>query len=125
MKSSIIAIALAIGGAAGLSGLVSPAQAATDAASVTVTITAQGTDMSGVVDSSNPALCAAHRTVKVYRVVNGQAHSFASDTTDRQGSSWVWSTGNTGTEGRFFAKVAAKPGCNGDVSPTIRVQRNP
>jgi hypothetical protein len=123
MKSTIIGIALTVGGLAGLSGLATAAQASPAGADVTVTITAEGTDMSGVVDSSNPALCAAHRTVKVYRVVNGKPHSFASDTTDRQGDTWVWSTGNTGTEGRFFAKVAAKTGCNAAVSPIIRVHR--
>jgi hypothetical protein len=123
MKSSIIAIALTAGGFAAMSGLIPAAEAAPAAASVTVTITAQGTDMSGEVQSSQPALCAAHRTVKVYRVVNGVPHSFASDTSERQGDAFVWSTGNTGTPGHFFAKVAAKPGCNGDVSPTILVHR--
>src|SRR5690349_15192529 len=108
MKSSIIALALAAGGVAGLSGLAPAAQAQTAGASVTVTITAQGTDMSGTVDSAHPILCAAHRTVKVYRVVRGVAHPFASDTTERQGDTFVWSTGNTGTEGLFFARVAAK-----------------
>ncbi len=117
-------MALTVGGLAALSGLAPAAQATPAGASVTVTITAQGTDMSGRVRSSNPALCAAHRTVKVFRVVNGVPHSFASDTTERQGNVFVWSTGNTGTEGRFFAKVAPKTGCNGDVSPTIRVHRN-
>jgi hypothetical protein len=32
-------------------------------------------------------------------------------------------TGNTGTEGRFYAKVGAKKGCKMDLSPTIQVQR--
>lgn len=123
MKSSLFAVALTVGGLATMSGLVSTAEAATAGADVTVTITAQGTDMSGEVQSSDPALCAAQRTVKVYRVVNGKAHPFASDKTDRQGDTYVWSTGNTGTQGRFFAKVAAKPGCNEAVSETIRVHR--
>jgi hypothetical protein len=63
--------------------------------------------------------------VKVYKIVDGEPHLWASDTTSRQGSSYVWSTGNTGAAGRFFAKVAPKTGCKGDVSPTIRVRRNP
>ena len=118
-------MALTAGGLAALSGLApAAAQTAPSNASVTVTITAQGTDMSGTVDSSNPALCAAHRTVKVYRVVGGVPHAFASDTTERQGDTFVWSTGNTGTPGRFFAKVAAKTGCDAGVSPTITVRRS-
>ncbi len=124
-KSSIIAIALTAGGAAALSGLAPAAEAAGARASVTVTIKAEGTDMSGVVKSSRPAQCAANRTVKVYKIVDGEPHLWASDTTDFQGGSYVWSTGNTGTQGRFFAKVAPKTGCTGDVSPTIRVRRNP
>ena len=59
------------------------------------------------------------------QLVDGVPHLWASDTTGRQGASWVWSTGNTGTEGRFFAQVGPKPGCKADVSPTIRVRRNP
>ncbi|WP_134764918.1 hypothetical protein [Nocardioides sp. 1609] len=135
MKSSIItqavAAALVTGGVAlaaagaGTSAQAAPAQAAPARAAVTVTITAEGTDMSGVVKSARPALCAADRTVKVFKLVDGEPHLWASDTTGLEGSSWVWSTGNTGTEGRFFAKVGPKPGCKADVSPTIRVRRNP
>ena len=45
----------------------------------------------------------------------------ASDTTELSGGVGEWSTGNTGTEGRFYAKVNQKPRCQGDTSPTIRV----
>lgn len=104
-----------------LSGIA--AEAAAPAASVTVTIKAEGTDMSGTVSSTKPLKCAANRTVKVFKLVNGEPHLWASDTTSKQGSKYVWSTGNTGTEGRFYAKVGAKPGCKMDVSPTIKVVR--
>ncbi|GEP34418.1 hypothetical protein NSZ01_21860 [Nocardioides szechwanensis] len=104
-----------------LSGIA--AEAAAPAASVTVTIKAEGTDMSGTVSSTKPLKCAANRTVKVFKLVNGEPHLWASDTTEKQGAKYVWSTGNTGTEGRFYAKVGAKPGCKMDVSPTIRVVR--
>lgn len=97
------------------------ATAAAPAASVTVTIKAEGTDMSGTVSSTKPLKCAANRTVKVFKLVNGEPHLWASDTTEKQGAKYVWSTGNTGTPGRFYAKVGAKPGCKMDVSPTIRV----
>ena len=104
--------------------MVPAAHAAPAKAPVTVTITAQGTDMSGVVKSSRPAVCAADRTVKVYKLVHGEPHLWATDITDLQGGRYVWSTGNTGTPGRFYAKVAATPDCQGDVSPTIRVRRS-
>ncbi|MEI5676094.1 MULTISPECIES: hypothetical protein [unclassified Nocardioides] len=125
MKLSVLTTAAVL--AAGLITAAAPAQAAPAAparAKVTVTITADGTDMSGVVRSTRPKRCAQDRTVKVFKLVAGEPHLWATDTTDLQGGRYVWSTGNTGTEGRFFAKVARKAGCKGDVSPTIRVRRN-
>jgi hypothetical protein len=123
MLSRIITIGLTSVGLTALAGGIPAADAAAAApAGVTVTITAEGTDMSGVVKSSRPAQCAANRTVKVFKLVDGEPHLWASDTSSDTGE---WSTGNTGTPGRFFAKVGKKPGCKGDVSPTIRVRRNP
>ncbi len=118
-----------VGGAtlatAALAGLAATAEAAPKA-KVTVTIQAQGVELSGVVKSRNPALCAANRKVKVFKVVNGQPHLFATDTTNETGPApYTWNTGNTGQEGRFFAKVSAKPGCRADVSPTIVAVRPP
>lgn len=125
MLSRTITIGLTSIGFAALAGAMPAADAAIAApAGVTVTIAAEGTDMSGVVKSSRPGACAANRTVKVFKLVHGEPHLFATDTTDLQGGQYVWSTGNTGTEGRFFAKVGKKPGCKGDVSPTIRVRRS-
>jgi hypothetical protein len=127
MKASIVGI---LGGAALVSGALTGLAATTaDAAAkapVTVTIKAEGVDLSGVVKSRNPNLCAANRKVKVYKVINGENHLFATDTTDGPGNApYTWSTGNTGQEGTFFAKVSAKPGCRADVSPTITAVRNP
>jgi hypothetical protein len=118
MKSSIVVVVLAT-----LSAVVPSAHGAPAKASVTVTITAEGTDMSGVVKSSRPAQCAAGRTVKVYKLVDGEPHLWASDTTDLQGGQYAWSTGNTGIPGRYYAKLGATPDCKADVSPTIRVRR--
>ena len=126
MKASIAGI---LGGAALVSGafagLATTAADAAAKAPVTVTIKAEGTDLSGVVKSRNPGLCAANRKVKVFKVINGENHLFATDTTDEPGNApYEWSTGNTGQEGTFFAKVSPKPGCRGDVSPTIIAVRN-
>ena len=123
-KTSIIAITLASAGAAALAGLVPAAEAAAPKADVIVTITAEGTDMSGVVTSTASATCAADRTVKIFKLIKGESHLFTADTTDLQGGKYVWSTGNTGQAGRFFAKVGGTPDCQSDVSPTIRVRRN-
>ncbi len=111
--------------AVALTGLVATAEAAPKAR-VTVTIQAQGVELSGVVKSRNPALCAANRKVKVFKVVGGEPHLFATDTTNETGPApYTWNTGNTGQEGKFFAKVSAKPGCRADVSPTIVAIRPP
>ncbi len=111
--------------AAAMTGLAATVEAAPKAR-VTVTIQAQGVELSGVVKSRNPALCAANRKVKVFKVINGQSHLFATDTTNESGPApYTWNTGNTGQEGRFFAKVSAKPGCRADVSPTIVAIRPP
>ncbi len=96
-------------------------------ASVSVTIRADGTDLSGVVKSSRPAVCAADRTVVVFKVRGtvggGDDVRFASDTTDLSGGRYTWSTGNTGTEGRFYAKLKATPECRGAVSAVVRARR--
>jgi len=126
MKKSIAGI---LGGTAlvagALTGLATTAADAAAKAPVTVTIKAEGTDLSGVVKSRNPGLCAANRKVKVFKVINGENHLFTTDTTDEPGNApYEWSTGNTGQEGTFFAKVSPKPGCRGDVSPTITAVAN-
>ena len=114
----------------GATAVAAPAEApAAPRAKVTVTIKAEGTDLSGRVSSPKPAKCAAERTVVVFKQKGarggGNDERFAMDTTDKRNGKWVWSTGNTGTEGKFYAKVGRKPGCKKDTSPTIRATRNP
>ena len=105
-----------------------PAAAPAAPAGTTVTIKAEGTDLSGRVSSPKPTRCAAERKVVVFKQKGarggGNDKRFASDTTGEQGGAWVWSTGNTGTEGRFYAKVRRIAGCQGDTSPTIRAEAN-
>lgn len=126
MRAKLLAvpvIAVALGG-----GLVAGADAATDA-STTVTIKAQGTDLSGLVKSTRPKLCANNRTVIVYKQKGarggGDDVRFASDTASLQGGVYAWSTGNTGTEGRFYARVRHIAGCKGATSSTVVAKRNP
>ena len=105
-----------------------PAGAASDA-STTVTIKAEGTDLSGVVKSPRPKRCAADRLVVVVRQKGarggGDDVRFATDTASLEGGLYRWSTGNTGTEGRFYARVRHVPGCQAATSATIRAARTP
>ena len=122
--------ALLVGAGATLAGVaaVDGAHAAKPRAKVTVTISQINTEMSGKVRSPKPRKCAKDRTVWVWEQVGarggGDDVKMFQDTTELQGDSYVWSTGNTGVEGFFYAKVAAKPGCKGDSSPTIEAVRN-
>lgn len=117
------ALAAILAAPAGLLASTAPATAAAPRASVTVTIDAEGVDIFGTVRSDRPARCAADRTVKVFRIIKGEPHLWVTDTTQKQDGQYVWSIGNTGTAGRYYAQVAAKPGCAGDKSPIIRVRR--
>jgi hypothetical protein len=105
-----------------------PADAAPRARS-TVTIQADGVDLFGTVNSPRPARCADGRLVILYQQKGtrggGDDIRIATDTAEKQGDTYVWSTGNTGIEGRFYAKVKRTAHCKRDLSPTIRAQRNP
>lgn len=96
-------------------------------AATTVTIKAEGTDLSGTVASPKPAKCAEGRKVIVMKQIGarggGDDEFFASDNASKNGSRYEWSTGNTGVEGKFYAKVRRTPSCKGDTSPTIRATR--
>jgi hypothetical protein len=116
--------AITLGVAAGL--LAAPA-AAGGAAPTTVTIRADGVDLSGTVRSPRPGTCADGRTVIVVRQIGarggGNDKRFASDTAGLQGGVYRWSTGNTGTEGKFYARVRAIQGCLGATSRTVTATR--
>lgn len=92
-------------------------------ADVSVTIRADGVDLSGRVTSTRPLRCAANRTVNVYKLIDGMPHLWSSDTTQLQRGSYVWSIGNTGQAGRFYASIAGTGSCRADRSATIRVRR--
>jgi hypothetical protein len=123
--------ALALGASvtlAGVLGVQGGATAAPPRAKVSVTIQAEQVDLSGTVSSTKPIKCAANRTVSVFEQIGGRGggddEKRFSDTTSLQGGKYVWSTGNTGEEGFFYAVVAPKPGCKGGSSPTVHAVRN-
>jgi hypothetical protein len=128
MKSKFLAVpAVVLGVAAGLSGQAAPAVGEAAPAETTVTIKAEGTDLSGKVISPRPLRCAQDRKVILMKQIGtrggGDDINFASDTAGLQGDVYTWSTGTTGTPGRFYAKVKPIQGCKGDTSPTVRAQR--
>ena len=92
-----------------------------------VTIKAEGTDLSGTITSSNNA-CKDGRKVVVFKQVGtrggGDDQKFASDVSELSGGVGVWSTGNTGTEGRFYARIRKTDTCKADSSPTVKAQSN-
>lgn len=96
-------------------------------AAVTVTIKAQGTDLSGIVKSKRLA-CKKEVTVLLYKQKGAKGGAddslFATDTTGLQNGKWTWNTGNLGTEGRFYSKVKRTPKCKRAISPTVRAVRN-
>ena len=129
MKRRLLIVpSLAIGVVAGLS-TTAPAAGAPGDAGTTVTITAEGTDLSGVVTSTRPKRCAADRVVIVVRQKGarggGDDVRFATDIASLEGGVYRWSTGNTGTEGTFYARVRHITGCRADTSTTIRATRTP
>jgi hypothetical protein len=115
---------LGLASAAGLAIGTAATATATPTIPSTVTIQAEGTDLFGNVSSTNSA-CEANRHVVVYKQIGtrggGNDINFASDTSDDDGD---WNTGNTGTEGRFYAKVKKTSFCKADFSPTIRATRS-
>jgi hypothetical protein len=118
-----IGSALIIGVTATLGGWAS----AVPASKTTVTIKAEGTDLSGTVRSPNLHVCAHGRTVLVIKQKGarggGDDIRFARDTAQLVGNVGRWSTGTTGTPGRFYARVKPIPGCKGDTSKTVRAVR--
>jgi hypothetical protein len=96
-------------------------------AKTTVTIKAEGTDLSGTVSSPKPKRCAKNRTVLLIKQKGarggGDDQKIGSDTAELSGGKYEWSTGNTGIEGKFYAKVKAIPGCKGATSKTVKAMR--
>lgn len=120
LTATVLVAAAATGALAGTA----PAEAASRA-KVTVTITAEGTEMSGAVLSKRLA-CKDERKVVLYRQVGKRGGAddvaFASDITEVVDGKGVWSTGNTGEYGKFYAKVKATSQCAKAESPTIRIE---
>jgi hypothetical protein len=104
-----------------------PASQALDRANNTVTIKAEGTDLSGTV-KSRFAVCKDERKVFLVKQKGAKGGDddkvVAMDTTELEDNVGVWSTGNTGIEGRFYAKIKRTANCKAAVSDSVRAVRN-
>ncbi len=131
MKIKLVpaAIALVVGGAVILAGdvatLAGPSPARGTLAPTTVTIKAEGGELSGRVKSTRPLVCADERKVVVFKQV-GDAQDpsvddrVGSDTASLNGDRYEWNTGTSGTFGKVYALVRRTSDCAADRSPTIR-----
>lgn len=96
-------------------------------AKTTLTIRAEGVDLSGTVQSQR-LRCVGNRVIKLYKQRGatqnpGADDLIATDTSERRGNRGVWSTGNTGISGRFYVRTGKAPGCTAAASKTIRAVR--
>jgi hypothetical protein len=120
-------LAAAVGLATAAAVLVSaPSSQAAPRANNVVTIKAEGTDLSGTVKSKRRA-CKNERKVFLVKQKGAKGGSndkvIATDITELDNGVGEWSTGNTGIEGRFYAKIKRTPLCKAAVSPTVRATR--
>jgi hypothetical protein len=129
MRSKLLIVPMLALGLAAVLGAGGVAVGAPGDAKTTVTIKAEGVDLSGTVVSPKPKKCARNRHVVVMKQIGtrggGDDQHFADDNASLSGGVYMWDTGNTGVAGRFYAVVHHITGCKADTSPTIRAVRNP
>lgn len=126
MTMLAVLVTLAALSALAVVAMAGTADAATKART-TLTIQAEGVDLSGTVKSSRLS-CLGGRTVKVYKQMGAEQRPktdpvIASDISERVGSHGEWSVGNTGREGKFYARTRATLKCTGATSKTIVARR--
>lgn len=123
-----MAVAAAVALTAGLAAAGTASAGATRADS-TVTIRTENGDFSGQVKSGRPAKCADERKVVVFKQVGDRQNPkrderVASDTSSLNGDRYEWNTGNTGLQGKFYARIVRTADCQPDTSETVRASRN-
>jgi len=122
---AIGAVAVGATGALLASG---PAATAAAPARSTVTIQAEGVELSGTLTSTREE-CIEGRKVLVFKQVGRRGggddvRMFSDVVSLTDEGVGEWSTGNTGIEGRFYAKVRTTSQCKVDLSPTVTARRN-
>ena len=113
-------VALAICGAVTLTG-VAPAGTR---ANTRVTIQSDSGDFSGYVYGPMPEECSDGRNIILFKQRGSEQdpstdRRVANDTASLNGDKYQWNTGNTGLNGKFYAKARRTPVCKGDTSRTI------
>src|SRR5829696_4178739 len=93
-------------------------------APTTLTIRADGLDLSGKVKSPRLS-CLGGRTIRLYKQVGAVQNPsvdkrIATDTSERVGDHGEWSTGNTGMAGKFYVRTGRTTACKADSSDTLR-----
>ena len=89
--------------------------------------TVEGVDLFGKLKSPKLS-CLGNRTVKVYKQKGTEQSPstdpvIASDTSERVGDHGEWSVGNTGMEGKFYARTRGTLEYTGATSTTIVARR--
>ncbi len=90
----------------------------------TVTIKTNNGDFWGYIKSPWTDWCAVGRKVVLFKQKGAMQkpktdRRVATDTASRTGGRYMWSTGNTGLSGKFYARVAKTDRCTADTSPTV------
>jgi len=124
VKSRLLLVLAAI---VALGGFALPSSAGASRAATKVTIKVEGRDFSGTVKSPRPGRCADGRKIRLHRQVGSEQQPstdpvIASDTASLNGDKYEWSTGNTGMNGRFYARAKKTDRCKADSSRTLRTE---
>lgn len=113
-----------------LGGVAAPATGGTSGsrADTRVTISVTNGEFSGYVYSPRPRKCSKDRKIVLFKQAGRDQNPstdarVASDTASKSGDRFVWSTGNTGLSGKFYARAGRTPSCKPDTSKTIRSDR--
>jgi hypothetical protein len=109
-----------------LAGMTIPSNAGTRART-RVTISVEGRDFSGLVKSPRPGRCADGRVIRLHKQEGQEQRPrtdnvVASDTASKNGDRYEWNTGNTGINGRFYARAKRTEHCKADSSRTLHTE---
>jgi hypothetical protein len=129
VTSKTLAVVAAATLAAGLTASGTAVAGGATRADSTVTIKTENGDFWGQVKSDRPMKCAEGRKVVVFEQVGARQNPrrdkrVASDTASLSGDRYEWNTGNTGLEGKFYARIGRTQDCKPDTSETVRARRD-
>jgi len=123
-KLSIGAAGLAACGAFAMGGV---AIAGGGPAATAVSIKVDGSDYHGFVASTKPNKCADDRKIVLYKKLGAHQNpqndeKINTDRAEKQGDRYRWDTGNTGSNGKHYARAKKIEGCRADNSRTLKTE---